>query len=110
MITDKSVIPRMSRTPPVQVALEQRRVAEMEALLAGLRASQYRCAVDSQHAGSRAETAEERSLRLQEQARGSQKPDHHCRCRTGRLTDALAVCACVTPSLTRIREFEEAAG
>ncbi len=39
----------------------------MEALLAGLRASQYRCAVDSQHAGSRAETAEERSLRLQEQ-------------------------------------------
>ncbi len=49
------------------MALEQRRVAEMEALLAGLRASQYRCAVDSQHAGTRAETAEERSLRLHEQ-------------------------------------------
>ena len=39
----------------------------MESLLAGLRASQYRCVVDSKHAGSRAETAEERSLRLQEQ-------------------------------------------
>ena len=42
-------------------------MAEMEALLAGLRASQYRSAVDSQHAGARAETAEERSLRLADQ-------------------------------------------
>ena len=57
----------MLSTLATQVALEQRRIAEMEALLAGLRASQYRYAVDSQHAGSRAETAEERSLRLQEQ-------------------------------------------
>ena len=51
------------------MALEAKRSAELEALLSGLRASQYRCAVDSQHSGSRAETLEDRNMQLQEQVR-----------------------------------------
>lgn len=53
-------------------------MAELEALLSGLRASQYRCAVDSQHSGSRAETLEDRNLQLQVQVRNNSTMDGNC--------------------------------
>ena len=51
------------------MALEGKRVAELEALLGGLRASQYRAALDCRASGSRAGALEERNSQLQEQAR-----------------------------------------